>query len=372
MAQAEFTLPEFLEGQDVAAVHARMLAAIPDGFDKSEGGFVWDMTYPTALEKSQAAQYLIPEALRSMFPLWARGDMLDMHAANRGMTRKPAQAAKCMLRFSGEKDTAVPRGTAASTMATAQGGAVTFVTDADAVLGSDGASVSAHAQVKGALGNVASGSICRLDAPIAGISAVTNEQAAQGGLDTESDAQLRARIVEFDAAQGRSYVGSTADYQRWALEVTGVGSAAVLAATDDSGLVTIMITDSQGASASDELCRAVEAHIMRPNEPAARLAPINARISVITPAPVTISISARTSLDGVAIGDVKREFVRLVKGYLKDASDKVIRISRLGALLLSIPGVKDYADMKLNGASGNVTLTDRQLPVIEESGVTLT
>ncbi|MGI6184835.1 MAG: baseplate J/gp47 family protein [Candidatus Fimadaptatus sp.] len=372
MAQAEFTLPEFLEGQDVASVHARMLAAIPDGFDKSEGGFVWDMTYPTALEKSQAAQYLIPEALRSMFPLWARGDMLDMHAANRGMARKPAQEARCVLRFSGENGAKVPRGTAASTQATSQGGAVTFITDEDAVLSGNAASVSAHAQSRGVLGNVAAGSICRLDAPIAGISAVTNEQAAQGGLDMESDAQLRARIVEFDAAQGRNYVGSTADYRRWALEVNGVGSATVLAATDDSGLVTIMITDSQGASASDELCKAVEAHIMRPDEPAARLAPINARISVITPAPVNISISARVVLDGVLLADVKREFVRLAKGYAKDVDDKVIRISRLGTLLLSVPGVRDYADMKLNGTSGNVTLNERQLPVIDESGVTLT
>ena len=73
---AQFILPDFLQGQDADSIQAGMLSALPDEFDKSEGGIVWDLTYPVALEKARAAQYLIPEALRAMFPRFARGEML--------------------------------------------------------------------------------------------------------------------------------------------------------------------------------------------------------------------------------------------------------------------------------------------------------
>ena len=98
---AKFILPDFLQGQDADSIQAGMLSALPDEFDKSEGGIVWDLTYPVALEKARAAQYLIPEALRAMFPRFARGEMLDMHAENRGMARKSATYSECVLRFTG-------------------------------------------------------------------------------------------------------------------------------------------------------------------------------------------------------------------------------------------------------------------------------
>lgn len=98
---AKFILLDFLQGQDADSIQAGMLSALPDEFDKSEGGIVWDLTYPVALEKARAAQYLIPEALRAMFPRFARGEMLDMHAENRGMARKSATYAECVLRFTG-------------------------------------------------------------------------------------------------------------------------------------------------------------------------------------------------------------------------------------------------------------------------------
>ena len=131
---AQFIRPDFLAQQDADSIHARMLAAIPDEFDKSEGGFVWDMTYPTAIEKAHAAQYLLPEAIKCMFPLWASGEMLDMHAANRGMRRRPAQCAECEVTFTGADGARVPAGTHASTAATAEQPATTFVTLAECVL----------------------------------------------------------------------------------------------------------------------------------------------------------------------------------------------------------------------------------------------
>ena len=67
----------------------------------------------------------------------------------------------------------------------------------------------------------------------------------------------------FDASLGNSFVGSPADYRRWALEVAGVGTAKVISAQDDTGLVTIVLTDSDGMPAQQGICTAVENHIMR-------------------------------------------------------------------------------------------------------------
>lgn len=368
---AQFVLPEFLQGQDADSIHAEMLAALPEEFDKSEGGIVWDLTYPVALEKASVAQYLIPEALRAMFPGFARGKMLDMHAENRGMARKSATYAECVLRFAGADGTRIPAGTQASTAATAESAAVTFMTLSAGIISQGQCELSARARIAGTGGNAAAGSVCRLDEPITGITAVTNPRAALGGVDEEGDASLRARITAFDAAQGANHVGSAADYRRWAMEVAGVGGAQVKSAVDDSGVVTIIITDSQGKSASDELCRAVLNHIMCPDDPAGRLSPINAIVEVKTPLIRPISVSARVTLDGAAQDDVKAAFEAALNAYFADMHDGVVRITRVGALLSGISGVSDYSDLTLDGGSENIELTDMQLPALEEGGVTL-
>lgn len=369
---AKFILPDFLQGQDADSIQAGMLSALPDEFDKSEGGIVWDLTYPVALEKARAAQYLIPEALRAMFPRFARGQMLDMHAENRGMARKSATYAECVLRFTGADGARVPVGAQASTVATAESAAVTFITLAAGVVSQGSCEISARARVAGAGGNAAAGSVCRLDEPITGITAVTNPQAALGGVDEEVDAALRARITAFDAAQGANHVGSAADYRRWAMEVAGVGGAQVKSADDDSGLVTIIITDEQGQSASETLCQAVLNHIMRPDDPVSRLSPINAIVEVKTPLPRPISVSAHITLIGAALGDVKAAFEAALNAYFAGGHDGAVRITRVGALLSGVAGVSDYSDLLLDGGSENIELTDMQLPVLAEGGVTLT
>ena len=37
-----YSPPEFLEGYSADEIHSRMLDALPDGIDKSEGNIPWD------------------------------------------------------------------------------------------------------------------------------------------------------------------------------------------------------------------------------------------------------------------------------------------------------------------------------------------
>ena len=77
----EFTLPDWLTGCDSDTIQKRMMESLPPDIDKTEGGFPWDFTAPTALEISEILQFHIPETLKLMHPMWAYGKWLDYHAA---------------------------------------------------------------------------------------------------------------------------------------------------------------------------------------------------------------------------------------------------------------------------------------------------
>jgi len=46
------------------------------------------------------------------------------------------------------------------------------------------------------------------------------------------------------------------------------------------------------------------------------------------------------------------------------SSDPAVRYVRIGSLLLDTPGVQDYANLQINGGSGNVTISQGQVAVI--------
>ena len=77
-------------------------------------------------------------------------------------------------------------------------------------------------------------------------------------------------------------------------------------------------------------------------------------------------------LIGAALGDVKAAFEAALNAYFAGGHDGAVRITRVGALLSGVAGVSDYSDLLLDGGSENIELTDMQLPVLTEGGVTLT
>lgn len=66
----DFTLPAFLQDCDVDTIHQRMMDMLPDDIDKTEAGFPWDFTRPTALIASELLEYYIPEAAE-----WIQGSL---------------------------------------------------------------------------------------------------------------------------------------------------------------------------------------------------------------------------------------------------------------------------------------------------------
>lgn len=128
----------------------------------------------------------------------ASGDSLTALAAAYGLTRKPAQKAQGILRFSVSEDQwyslIIPQGSVCTTA----DGAVNFVTTQEAVLavGSHYVLVPATAEQAGRAGNACAGTVVVLVSQPVGIEQVTNLEPFSGGAEEESDEHLRSRLLK--------------------------------------------------------------------------------------------------------------------------------------------------------------------------------
>ncbi|MCI9477260.1 MAG: baseplate J/gp47 family protein [Emergencia sp.] len=377
----EWTMPEFLN-RDFEDIMEEMTAALPQDIDLSEGSHPYNLLAPTAMQEAYFTQYIMAEALKRIFPRFCEGysDYVDYHAEVNGITRKAASFAEAILAVTGTAGTVIPAESVFSTAAIGDVPAASFVSQQEAVIGEDGTvEIVVIAAEAGSSGNVAAETIILQDSPLEGISSVQNPQAATGGSDAESDAALIGRITEYEKMQGLSFVGNDSDYKRWAEEVPGTGTAVVVPPTedDDSGLVTIVLTDSQGNPATETLCQTVYDYIVSPEDREKRKAPVNgAVLSVVPPVLIEIAIAAEVKLtEGADLAAVKEEFVRNLTAYMAQVpEDKEVRYTKVGAVLSQTSGIADYnlASLKLNGQTENIPVPVNAFPKIVSEQVSLT
>lgn len=374
---SEFQLPAFLEDQGIDRLHMDAMSVLPKDIDKSEGGHPWNLTRPAAYLGAYFAQYIVPEAIKLIFPQFAEdyAYIMDEHAKNRGLVRKTATAATGEIVISGTNGTNIPKGSAFSTASVNGEPAVEFKTTELAVIDESGTvTVGIEATEAGPVGNVPAGTIILKANQITGISAVTNLEDTSGGTEEETTESLQQRIMDYDMAKGVSFVGSEADYKRWALEVDGTGNAIIIEPTDDTGLIRIVLTDANGAPANEELRQAVYDHIMRPDAPGERLAPINGgNIQIVSPEYVSITISAIVETDGTPLSTIKTAIATGLSDYVIEASnDREIRYSKVYSIISNTPGVEDFKSFLLNGGTSNIPINDTQVLGVNEDLITLT
>lgn len=378
---AEFTIPEFLKNHSTNEIHAQMKAILPADLDVSEGSHTWNYTRPTALVVARLCEFVFPEVIKLIFPEWSYGQFLDAHARVRGMSRRAATAATGTLTVTGEGQTVIPAGSMFSTASINGEPSVNYLTLEEVMIPDTGtAEVEVECSQTGIVGNTTPNTIIFVGNKLKGISGVTNPEEFTGGTEEESDESLIERIVEYDQTQGESFVGNPADYKRWALSVDGVGTAVVISAQDDSGLVTIVITDANGAPATETLCDEVYNYIMRPDDPGLRKAPVNAYLSVQPPETIDIVIQATIELEeGHAMETVSEAFLAKLAAYLPEAlEDREVKYTRVHAALSATEGVNDFSDLKIgvksDGTYGtsNIPVTITQLPVAAAEDLTFT
>ena len=381
---AEFTIPSFLENYTEDDVYSSMRGILPPDIDSSEGSHTWNLLRPTAMVIAEMCEVVLPQVIQLIFPEWSYGEYLDAHASTRGMSRKEATPATGEITITGLEGTVIPVGSTFSTASYNEDDpSMSYATTTAATIPSSGSvTVDVQCTEAGTAGNTNAGTIILVSSELINITGVTNADAISGGTDEETDEALIARIMEYDQTQSDSYVGNAADYRRWAMSVSGVGSASVIPPATDTGIVTIVLIDSNGDPASETLCDSVYDYIMSPDDPYSRLAPINAAVDIVSPTTVEIAVKATVELTGEAVmADVTAAFQQSMAAYMSQAmSDSEVKITKVAAILSATDGVNDFADLEIGEISGgtatygttNISLTATELPTIAESDITFT
>jgi uncharacterized phage protein gp47/JayE len=366
MVIPDFEAPSFLNDQDAETIHERMMDELPPDIDDTEGGFPWDFTKPTALEKAEMLEFHLTETLKIMFPQWAYDTWLDLHAKGNGLERKPANPASGNLIINGISGTTIPAGFKFAVPAIGDAPAIEYQTVEKYTIGEEGTvTVTVTAIEPGMIGNVPAGAVSLMVTPMKGITAITNPEQISGGAEAESDDELRRRIDEMDATSEASFVGSNGDYKRWAEEVSGVGTALVMPEWAGPGTVKVVVIDANGQPANESIITAVYNYIMSPDDRLQRKAPVGATVTVEAPAAKTIDYVFVLELEaGETQETVIERFVANLQAYYIEAKkEEVVRYTRIGSILTSTSGVKDYAGLTINAGTANITLSEDEYPI---------
>jgi uncharacterized phage protein gp47/JayE len=158
-----------------------------------------------------------------LLPDTAEQEWLDRHGdiwlvnSDGSTGRKSATFAVGTVTATGLEGYVIPAGTQLTTLG------VNYETTADTTIGAGPTPVPVRALTAGAIGNQDEGTTIDFMAPIAGIDAQATVVTLAGGADTESDDQLRARILF--RIRNPPMGGDQNDYVAWALSIPGVTRA---------------------------------------------------------------------------------------------------------------------------------------------------
>lgn len=393
--------PEFLEGYSADEIHSRMLDALPDGIDKSEGNIPWDYTRPPALEKAEFVEFVLNETIKLIFPQWSYGEWLDLHGEKVNTIRRAANHASGKVSVTGIAGTDIPSGYQFSTPADLTESIIFETIDSTVLNGTpdEKGQVTNEIEVAavdgGLIGNVAADTIKLMVKPLSGIAYVTNHAPMTGGAEAETDEDYMIRVLDA-MRNGSSMTGCRADYIRWGKEVPAVGLVIVDPEWNDpslpeqfhyidsrgnkrcAGAVRLIIIDSNGFPANQQILDAVYLHIAGTGDDDINaLKPIGAHLTVVAPTGFTVDISASVLLeDGEDISIVTERFKKNLAYYWlevgQEATDDYdthlgyIRWVQVGAVLAKTNGVKDYEELIVNGGTVNIAVTQVQFPVTGE------
>lgn len=395
---SDFIVPDFIKNASVDKINQSMRQNLPKVYDTSEGSHIWNLLFAFAWELSYHMQHDVLETLKLVSPKYAYGKYLDYHAESlMGFEgRKSGTFATGYISIEAEPGTVIPEGYRFSTATFKEDEtAKKYETTAEYEVDNTGnAKIPIAAIEKGTIGNTAANTIIINAGKLEKIKSVTNEDEIINGVDVEIDETLAARIDEYERTREYSHIGNLDDYRRWAKEVTGIEEAAVIdpmnnsSVDDDSGIVTIIVTGTDGSQVDEAKRAEVYNYIMDPNPlstdgtppdtfetGAARLAPINAKIIVKSPTPYVLNITATIFYDGTQADEtVFNTFIKSVQNYLVEAmNDKVIKYSKIGRYLSETMGVSDYTGLVIgNGeqmGTENISIQSDVLPVVNAESV---
>lgn len=335
------------ENQSYETILSRMLATVPNDIDKREGSIIYTALAPAAAELTQAYR-ILEGVLRLSFAGTSSGEWLEKRTAELGVNREKATNA---LR--------------AGVFMNAQNQPIDIPLNSRFSLDTlnytafermEKGRYKMRCETPGSAGNRQFGLMLPIDY-VEGLAKAELAEVLIPGEDTETDASLLNRYqlrVRQPATSGNTY-----QYRQWAMEVPGVGDAKIFPLWNGPGTVKVLIIDTEKQPASTTLVSATAQYIES-------VRPIGAEVTVAAGVEKSIEVTVTVVLaSGFTLSEVQNAFAEAVREYLKETAFKVSYVSgaKIGTLLLSTPGVIDYTDLKLNGSTANVALSEEEVPV---------
>ena len=267
----------------------------------------------------------------------AQEQQLDLRAQERGLTRKPPIAAKGTLTFRRSTPLWYSAGIPAGTVCTTIGDTpLHFITTQEAILpqGELSVEVPAKAEQGGRSGNTQPGTITMMVTPPPAIESVTNLAAFTGGEDSESDGELRARLMQSYA--GMSNGTNASFYREFALKYDGVHSAGVVPRENGAGTVGVYLA-GRGGVPSQEVVTLVQRDLNGLRE-------INVAVTVAAALAVPVNINITViPAEHVGMDEARAACEQAIEDYFNAicVGEPVI-LAALGALLLATGKIKNY------------------------------
>lgn len=251
------------------------------------------MSYLVMLYLSELSEQLLPDT--------AQGAWLRRHAQI-WLTEGPKSASYAVgiIALSGTAGAVVAAGALYTTTA-ADGTAIVVATVADTTLGFSITNAAARAITGGSVGNLDPGTALTASQGQQGVTAQATVVALAGGVDAETDDELRVRVL--DRIRKPPMGGDADDYVAWALEVPGVTRAWCSPKEMGPGTVTVrfMMDDLRASNGGFPLpadVATVQAHIdsVRPVcADAFVVAPISQPINLVLQGLSNESVSLRAA-----------------------------------------------------------------------------
>lgn len=381
----------------------RMLARVSDKFDKREGSVIFDTHSPTAIEL-QLLYVELNTLIAEAYGDSASREFLIRRCKERGIT--PYEATKAIL-----KGEFTPK----NIDVTGQRFNISSLNFIVLEKIADG-EYQVQCETPGIVGNQQLGTMIPIEY-IEGLETAELTGVLIPGEDEEDTEDLRKRY--FDSFNEKAFGGNVQDYLEKTNAIPGVGSTKVtrvwngdirpadmiptakvktwyegiigtldqevalwlsnvyMAAAEKKlttgGTVLLTILNSDYGVASDTLIQTVQ-NTIDPAENAGEgygLAPIGHVVSVKSAKEVTVTLKTKITFDtGYSWSNLQNSIDTAVQDYLlelrkgwADTAYLVVRISQIETRLLSIKGIVDIENTKINGSTDNLALGKYEVPV---------
>lgn len=334
----------------------RMLARVPNKFDKREGSVIYDALAPVAYEFEQVLLDY-EEKLRNTFAGTADRESLIKKCAEIGISPFPATNAIRRMETT-PIDFNVPIGERFTF------DDLIFVVTEKVQNGL----YNVKCETAGVKGNFGTGNLIPINY-IAGLgTAKLIDDVVIYGEEEEDTEALRERY--FNTLPTMTLDGNIAQYSKWCREFGGIGQFKIFPCWAGVNTVKVSILSSENTVASQELIDSLQ-EFLDPNKEGLGMgkAPIGATVTVSTATVKTIDVSCNLTLQQGYTEPYKLR--EAIVEYLKSINYKRDFISNvaIAAIVQNCEGVDVVYEVTINGSNDNIPLGDEEIAELDKLDV---